>query len=69
MLTDRSLITLAVLPKWAVWEDTRAITDSLDELGNTTAAMGKGFAIGAAQHGSVGHYRRIRRNGSRKSRR
>lgn len=29
-------------------ENTRAITDSLDELGNTTAAMGKGFAIGAA---------------------
>ena len=29
-------------------EETRAITDHLDELGNTTAAIGKGFAIGAA---------------------
>ncbi|MEX2469109.1 MAG: sodium-translocating pyrophosphatase [Pseudohongiellaceae bacterium] len=29
-------------------EETRAVTDSLDRLGNTTAAIGKGFAIGAA---------------------
>ena len=28
--------------------ETRAVTDRLDELGNTTAAIGKGFAVGAA---------------------
>src|SRR5690625_7743907 len=34
-------------------EDTRKITYSLDELGNTTAAIGKGFAIGAAARAAL----------------
>jgi K(+)-stimulated pyrophosphate-energized sodium pump len=35
-------------------EDVRERTDALDSLGNTTAATGKGFAIGAAALNSLG---------------